>query len=271
MSRHCAIFTIAQDEGVRLPIWLEHYAKTGMPLYVLNHQSQPHHLERMQAAIAEQGATQFDVFNNVSFSHEWLRDTVDRFYRFLLQSYKYVLFAEVDEIIAPRPGSGYRDLGDYLQNFNKTAVCCSGYEVVQVLDDEPDLDYDQRPLLAQRRMWYPSQTYSKPLLSSVPLTWDTGFHKAAEIGAHMRGMVDPALLLLHLHKIDFALIKQRNEEIVRKRQWSEAGVDRQAGFQNRLVDDAELRQFWATNVDTPFNPETPQPLEEMPDAVRQIL
>lgn len=271
MKHKCAIFTIVQDEAVRLPIWLRHYQQTDCPLYVLDHESGPEQTEVMRAAIDAAGAMRVPIFKDQSFCHEWLRDTASTFQRFLLQSYEYVLFVEVDEIVTTRPGGRYTDLKTYLQAFNKVAICCDGYEVVQQLDDEPALDFEQLPLLQQRSMWYRSQLYSKPLLSSVPLTWTVGFHQSEEIGAHMAGMVDKDLLLLHLHKIDFAHALHRNAETARNRVWSDEKVDAVAGFQNRLTDETKLREFWTTHVDTPLDPSNPQPLEPMPDAIRTVI
>jgi hypothetical protein len=271
MKHKCAIFTIVQDEAVRLPVWLRHYQQTGCPLYVLDHESGTEQGAAMQTAIDEAGAMRVPIFRDQSFCHVWLRDTAAAFQRFLLQSYEYVLFVEVDEIVTTRPGGRYADLKTYIQAFNMVAICCDGYEVVQQLDEEPDLDFEQLPLLQQRSMWYRSHLYSKPLLSSVPLTWTVGFHQAEEIAAHMAGMVDPDLLLLHLHKIDFAQAVQRNTETARSRVWSDAKVDQTAGFQNRLTDEAALREFWTSHVDTPLDTNSTQPLEQMPDAIRNVI
>ena len=156
---------------------------------------------------------------------------------------------------------------DYIDAFGATAVCCAGYEVVQQ-DDEPALQPDA-PLLPQRKWWYRSRLYSKPLLAACPLTWDVGFHGAVEISAGMEGMVAEDLLLVHTHKIDREMARNRIQEAA-KRAWSADDTYADAGAQNALTDEADLMQFWNANVDTYPEIEV-QPLEEIPAAVRNAF
>jgi hypothetical protein len=77
----------------------------------------------------------------------------------------------------------------------------------------------------------------------VPLEWCWGFHAATEIPVpyHRR---DENFLLLHLHKLDWDLCLKRNQANAERR-WKD-GV---FGFQNRLISENRLRQWWTIDID----------------------
>jgi hypothetical protein len=219
-----------------LPLWVEHNRRLVGPdnVFVLDHDSaDPDTLAAAHAAV------RVPVHRTESFNHDWLRQTVQAFQRFLLHSYRWVLFAEADEIVALDPALGCT-LADYLEHLGTRRVArCTGYEVVHDRDKEPPLDWG-RPLLVQRRYWSPTRRYSKPALSTVPLEWCLGFHDAEGTAALPP---DPRLLLLHLHRVDYDSCRDRHlSRLARK--WSEKDLAQGYGLQNRLVAAQEFDQWF---------------------------
>jgi hypothetical protein len=145
--QRCAVFTIMQNEPVFLPLWLRHYGRHFAPadLYVLDHQSTD---GSALEASRRCGARLVPVFREHSFDHDWLCQTVRLFQAFLLQSYRYVLFAEADEFVVPDPRA-FAGLADFVEALDRPYARCLGLNVVHWRDREPPLDF-KRPLLAQR-------------------------------------------------------------------------------------------------------------------------
>lgn len=215
-----AVFTIVRNEDVFLPIWLRHYSKHFYrnDIFVIDNGT-------TDGSTHVEGATFVPRISTTSFDAPWMLHTVRDFQRELLKSYDWVLFAEVDEIIhCPIK------LCEYPNN-KFTTLSCMGYEVIQDLNEEPPLDLN-RPLLKQRRYWAPSDLFSKPLYSRVPLDWRLGFHSCTQ--PHTKAT---DLTLIHLHRMDFNIAAYRNEhrknisvdpESVAKRQGHQNFVDRKA-------------------------------------------
>jgi hypothetical protein len=289
---------VTQFEPVFLPIWLRHYTKqveSVADCYVLDTPLPPgasplvrsrpcawpehwpySYWEVLLADEQVDGLNVVPVHSPTSFNHAWLRDTVESFAAFLLQSYDWVAFAEVDELIvwAPdlAPGDDAPTLLDYvttqLAHSGLRFAACTGHEVVHrhAVDDperEPDLDL-YKPLMRQRGWWYPCQLYSKPAFWATPPRWGLGFH-------HIRGgvapPVDPDLHMIHLHKVDFSLALARARHAA-SRHWSETDVAHGFGAQNRITDEAKLAAFFRAHVD---HPDQSVDLVPIPDRFRDLI
>lgn len=212
MSRDCAVFTIVKNEDFFLPLWLKHYSRffDSKDIYILDHDSDSMAANQIQQIIDNRSATVVPVHWDYIFNHEWLRWTVNRFQSFLLQSYKKVLFVEVDEMIVTRSGSPYYDLRDYIDQFKGPIARTKGYSVLHYPAlGEAHID-TSRPFLEQRAYWYIPASYSeafgkfvtwydKPLLTTVPVEYVCGFHW---LNSHEDVEPDPDLLLIHLHEFD---------------------------------------------------------------------
>jgi hypothetical protein len=246
-----AAFTIAQDEPVMLPLWLDYYGRYFEPedLYVLDHGG------GIQAGSGQ--CRVVPVHREVSFDHRWLRGTVEAFQAFLLQSYDSVLFAEADEFVVADPRR-YRGLDHYIESLDAPAARCLGFNVVHY-PDEPSIRFDA-PLLAQRRYWHASQHYCKRLLSRVPLRWSEGFHLEYNLG---EDPPDPALMLVHLHLIDYHWCLQRHRSVA-ARNWNPADVASGAAGHWWLDDDEFERWFRS-------GPPVQSPRELIPEHVRRVL
>jgi hypothetical protein len=268
-GRLAAVFTIAQDEPEFLPLWLQHYKKhfALSDIYVLDHVTpDPKNSARRNHAICDaQRVRPNAVYRDQAFDHRWLRDTVQLFQRYLLQSYRWVLFAEVDEFVMPRDLSV--NMCSWLENGGGTSdvVRCAGYEVVHKWQEETTKLELTQPLLHQRQWYYRSRVYSKPVLSSVPLNWVVGFHDLCEEAGPE---ADESLLLLHLHKIDLELSLHRSQRSA-ARKWSEFDQSAGYGAQNRIADIDAMKNYFDTDADDPEH--GPVNLVLIPDDLRGVI
>jgi len=109
----------------------------------------------------------------------------------------------------------------------------------------------------QRGYWAPSELFSKPLYSSVPLSWRLGFHSCVE--PHER-LAD--LTLLHLHRMDFDIACYRNDH--RKNAALDPGsVAKRQGHQN-FIDEKGLRSKWYSLIKS-------APLEPIPSEYEGVI
>jgi hypothetical protein len=258
-----AVFTIVQDDPVHLRAWADHYRRfyDAEHTYVLHHPGAGERwdtgwLTDVRDTIAASCGGAFHVvpvFHEESFDHAWLLATVESFQRFLLRSYATVLFTEIDEVVTTDPEHFDGTLADYCEALvvaDAGAARCTGFEVVHDPDAEEPLEWTE-PILRQRSLWYPSRRYCKTLLSRVPLSWREGFHALSRDEDSLRRLEpDPRLLLLHLHKADWPTALERHRRSARKR-WAQPDLEEEKGWQNRIVDEQSLREWWFDSVDVP--------------------
>jgi hypothetical protein len=252
--RKKAVFTIAQDEKFFLPLWLAYYSKhfPEEDIFVLDHDS----IERPNVG----NANLMPVHREETHSYAWLTHVAYQFQRFLLTSYEWVLFCDIDEIIvSPKVG-----LGKFIDSLGKEhdLVRCLGYEIIQQRH-EPFIDW-AKPLLRQRETCYGSILYSKTLLSRRSLPWAVGFH---EIMGHSPAYPNSELLLLHLHKIDFQMALQRNRDRLNNHpQMSDYDAGFRLGWQNFLTDEKEFEAWFYNDVES-----TTTPLENIPEEWKDLV
>jgi hypothetical protein len=244
-SKRIALFTIIQNEDFFLNIWLEYYKKY-FPIediYVLNHNSTIESCLKILKSAKESGVNVIPVHRDFSFDHAWLRTTVENFQRFLLKSYDYVMFVEIDEIVAPDPSRYKLGIHQYiLDAFNDSSVNvlrCVGFNVEHTPATEPDMDLNSS-VLSQRSKWRRSYIYDKPLISNIPLEWVNGFHWLTTMKTPP---VRPDLILIHLHKMDYGLCKKKHAESA-KRKWSKYDIETLQGDHNRIDSGVEFEQFF---------------------------
>ncbi|KOX23949.1 hypothetical protein ADK67_19415 [Saccharothrix sp. NRRL B-16348] len=248
-----AVMTMVYNENVLLPIWLRYYSRFFAPedIYVLDHGS-------TDGSTDGPGFTRVPVHNE-EFGVGWQRDVCQRHQHELLRRYDVVLHTDVDEIVAPDPRSG--DLGDYIDRFDDDFVTCDGYEILHMKDTEPPYD-PTRPVLDQRGTWFPNSSYSKPLLARVPMEWHGGFHERKDRATRR----DPALRLIHLHRLDYDYGLIRNQ-VRTRRPRARMDLDRGWGRQNRLLD-AEKFHRWFYH---PGSAAKPVRTEPVPDHWRHVV
>jgi hypothetical protein len=263
-----AIFTMVQNDTVFTERWVDYHAQFFDVVYVLDHDSEGDAEEVLwgirQVTAGREHVSVLPVHNYCSYDAPWMVRIVRQFQAFLLQSYDVVAFTAVDEFLATRQG----DLSGWLEIFGSSgawATRAAGYEVVHYRDQEQPLDWHADLWLPQRKMWYPCQKYSKPVLSKFPISWTPGFSNASNMSDVLT--VSDDLLLLHLHRIDYDTCLRKHRE-TRAREWAPA--DKNAGpyRHNRLEEPEALSRWMLCNADDTANYAT---LEPIPAVIRDLL
>lgn len=226
-----AIITIVHNEPVFLPIWLRYYGRFFAPgdIYVLDNDSD-------DGSTAAGGFVRIPVARD-GLDNLWMVGQVQDLQRELLERYDVVVVCDVDEIVVPRPGRG--TLGEYLDRFDEEWVNCLGYEVIHRPDLESPLRVD-RPLLAQRGWWFMTAYYDKPAVATAPLQWRPGFHGRTDGALNP----DPDLRMIHLHRVDYTLCRERHRERAR-RPWAPRDAREGWGGHNFIVDEPAFGSWFA--------------------------
>jgi hypothetical protein len=228
--RNRALVTIVHNEPVFLPLWLSYYSRffAAEDIYVLDNES-------------SDGSTDRDGFVRIPVScdrvdHTWMVRTIEAFQRRLLERYKMVVVSDVDELIAPVPEWG--TLGEYLDRFDEEWVNCLGYEILHMRRREPPLTLVE-PVLDQRGYWFFNDGYDKAAIATVPMSWRPGFHGRADFHFNL----DPDLRLVHLHRMDFDICRERHCTRSR-RPWAEHDAREGWAAHNRLAEGAEFERWF---------------------------
>ena len=141
MKKDFCAFTIVQNETLFLDLWARYYSKhiDKYDIFILNHNTNLYESKVQLSFLKSQGFNVIPVHRSESFNHQWLRETVQSFQSFLLQSYDVVLFAECDELLIPNEKYN-GGLSEYLfvQRSQPIKRCC-GYELIHYKDEEPPL------------------------------------------------------------------------------------------------------------------------------------
>ena len=220
---------MVHNEPVFLPIWLGYYSRFFAPgdIYVLDN-------ETTDGSTNRTGFVRIPVAHD-SVDHRWMVETIEQVQRDLLDRYDVVLVTDVDEIVAPVPVWG--TLGEYLDRFDEEWVNCLGYELMHTLD-EPPLRLDQ-PILDQRRHWFFNDATASGI-GHGPAARKPGFHGRAD--QHFN--LDPDLRLVHLHRMDREICRERHRMRMRK-PWAPEDADRGWAIHNRLTDEEEFERWFA--------------------------
>ncbi len=198
-----------------LETWLKYYSQFFEDIFVVD--TEPDVPDKIiEEALKKYKFTVLKEYPNPTWRFNIYNKDIRECQRLLLESYQWVLFAEIDEIIVPDPAK-YKDLSDYIKKCKKDFVHCTGQAILQMYQekkidgnkreedllfpDELDLDLRQ-PILKQRKYWTYDSSYSKPLLSRIPLAWEFGFHNIVE-GGDLELVKNPDLVLCHLKAADY--------------------------------------------------------------------
>jgi hypothetical protein len=244
-----AIITMVHNEPVFFPIWLRYYSRFFDPgdIYVFDNET-------------TDGSTDRDGFVRLPVEHDavdhtWMERTIQELQHELIERYDVVLVTDADEIVSPVPEVG--PLGAYLDQFDDEYVNCLGYEVLHLKDREPPLDLD-RPILGQRRFWFWNQAYSKSAVATVPMDWMPGFHTRVDFQTR----VDPDLRLIHLHRMDYEICRERHR-VRRRRHWKDEDLKLSWAAHNRIVAPVEFEEWFYHH--SGFEEYPPRPEEIRPN------
>jgi hypothetical protein len=242
-KRDRCVFTIMNNEYEFFPIWLNYYSKFFEPqdIYVLDHNSDGEFFEQVQQLSREGKFNLQRVYNYALFDHGWLQSTVTDYQHFLINSYNSTLFIEIDEIVATQPNSKYKNIGHYMDEFNKSglkAVRADGFNIVSNPDGDKPLDPNV-PVLQQRSRYKWDLSYCKPYIASIPLDYTGGFHSTiseqkatGETFGIKEYLIDKDLIAFHLHYIDINWTHQKNHRRSQDK-WSTHDWQHGMGYQNK--------------------------------------
>jgi len=249
MKKKSAVFTIVKNENYFLPVWINHYKNyfDESDIFVLDHQSTDGSTDNLDVNVVS-------VVNELSFDHQWLVTTVQDFQKELLEKYECVLFAEADELLYTLNKNLNESIDDFLNDSSCDYVSCIGYEVIQILKNEPELSFNDK-IFEKRDYWFKHNDYNKTLLSKIPLNWIWGFHST--IGLNKNFKYD--LHMVHLHRVDFELMLKRHEE--RATKWKLKN-DPGAGVQHRIGDREGVLKYFK---------DIPSKIESIPEDHKKML
>lgn len=271
-KRDRCVFTIMNNEYEFFPIWLNYYSKYFDPqdIYVLDHNSTGEFFDNVQQLSREGKFNLQRVYNYALFDHDWLRQTVTDYQAFLVNSYKSILFIEIDEIVATHPKSPYKNIGEYMDVFNTTgkkAIRADGFNIVSNPDTDKTID-PNIPILQQRTRYKWDLSYCKPYIASVPLDYTGGFHSTfseqqatGELFGIKEYPIDKDLIAFHLHYIDINWTHQKNHRRSQDK-WCSHDWNFGNGYQNKPKSlEGEKSLFYSFFYDS----------NKIPDELKEIV
>jgi len=264
LKRPWCIHTVVYNEPLWWPIWRRYYSRWFEPqdIYV-NHVIKPRRTwfdDHLVGDCWRHGHELIPFYESERLDFALNTSRINTRVRELLERYEQVITCEIDEFLVSPVG-----LGPYLSAWDGNVGLASGYEVVHHFrpykrsgvpqDPEPAIAWN-KPLLAQRAWWYRSLLYSKPVITTIPITYRDGLHTCVEAES---ARYTSDLLLLHLSKIDWDLAIERRKARIGQRE----PTDNHSFFGD------ELAQWWFTTVDSG----TPLPVgyEAIPEWVQLAL
>lgn len=263
-----AIFTMVQNETHFLKKWVEYYSAAFLPedMYILSHDNYAGNpcFDLLEVVAADFGCTIINVSHPWSYDHVWMQQTVQKFQHFLLQSNETVVYTGADQYLVPLNEG--MTLQNYLSSYDEYSrdlyLVPQGYEVVHG-DDESPLQLSD-PWLEQRNYWYKCKTYTRPLITKIPLYWRPMLQGAYNVP---EDAVNEQLALIHMHRVDFNMCLRRHREAA-ARIWKPE--HRQEGpYRHNRVEDPDMLSRWIKcNSDDTKNFAK---FEKIPDSVKGAL
>ncbi len=237
-----AVFTHINNEYNFFPLWLKHYSKYYAPedIYVLAHNSNKDFEDYLLEGVKNKKFNLMPLTLLSWFNSSWMCQNVSIFQWLLLQSYKTVMYADVDEFVFTDPESKWKDLKDYYLNFEDDTAVVKGYHILSDPFRDAPIDINL-PITQQRNRYLYDSFLDKPLIATKHAQYNYGQHTTRNISGPMRD----DLIMFHLHYIDINWVveKDNNRE---KKDWSKK--DLAAGFssQNLPADKtAKMGNFFA--------------------------
>jgi hypothetical protein len=235
--KELAVFTRIYNEQIMFPLWQKHYGEmVGYDnIFVYDHGSEIEYDVLTPNYIKEDRTAYCDI-ERVKI--------LERIQNELLKIYKFVIYADCDEFILPRP-TKYRDIRAFIQAHDASAYRCVGIDVMPTREQTAPVDW-REPVLRQRPYGALRTWSCKTLLSSIPLHWQVGLHQCAPDLP-----INPDLWLFHLKHADLNNLLQRLS-LTRSIQWSEASLKAQLGSSHRIPDSGMaglVNAFQASKID----------------------
>lgn len=208
-KRLAGIFTVQHNEHFYLPKWIKYYSSQFAPedMYIYAHNCSGAVLDILKEAEAK-GINVIHISTDEIFDHDWLTSVVHQKQRELLDEYKYVVYTDCDEFIVPTEKS----LRQFLKDATEPAYRCEGYNCIG------------------NKVYSDSRFFDKTLITSIPLTYEHGYHSAMP-----ELPVSNDLVLFHIHRLNYDEAYQRNVRLAEEK-WNGKAVAQNMSFQNQLID-----------------------------------
>ena len=253
VKRPGAVLTLLNNEDNYFDIWINHYSKHYDPrdIYILDHNSTGDFSRKLYEGAREARYNVIPVHNENWHFNIWMCTTVSLFQWFLLQSYKTVLVCDCDEIIFTDPKSKYSGLREYYENFEGYGISTCGFHILSDPLNDPPIDPNKK-IMSQKKKFVYDGMYSKPLLSTISLQYNFGFHTAQNLNGKFD--IDEDLILIHLRMVDFewnySRDLKRNIE-----NWSQIDLYNEIGNHSKPCSREErtllFQEFYNKGIDIP--------------------
>jgi hypothetical protein len=209
-----AVFTKIYNENLFIELFCRHYTKLTEPInvYLIDHDSDDGSVYETARKYGCQVVRIPRGFTDESN----MRRYCEYFQRFLLTKYKWVIYADIDELLVHEDGLDHFKKLLIEETWQGVYAPENGYEVFHHPDFEPELDYS-RPIGEQRNFLHPNKAYAKPVVASDKAFWGPGFHYALNINQR----VMPKLCMIHLAHM--SVQNTLNRELIRMKQKRSAG------------------------------------------------
>lgn len=196
-SKSKCIFTIVRNEPIFLPLWLNHHSKMFDYIFVIFHQS----YTKYELDLCREYDVEYVVIHNPSsYCWLWITETANEFSKFLLKSFRAVVYADVDELLI--------DTDDILNKPLPAITRCTGYAIHHHVNKEKPLVTSKS--ISEQRVYYTDHGGNgKPIVKTDPkIEWDMGFH---HLIGHPYIPANPHLYLIHMHFIDYDIMVKRHK------------------------------------------------------------
>jgi hypothetical protein len=232
-----AIMTMVYNESTNLPIWLRHYRRTAPSanLFVIDHASNDRSTDQLP------GVSKIPLPRDELDEHD-RTFLINSLQQGFLRYYDIVIYTDCDELLVPDPVKS-ATLEAYLWDQPYAYASPVGINLLHIADVEPPIDFTQ-PLLQQRRYGQFQSSLCKPLITSVALTWEPGFHTC-----NRRPNIDKNLYLFHIKQIDKAEAVRR-QHVVQQIRWSATAIEADHGAHHRYDDERFVREFFLDPANT---------------------
>lgn len=198
-----AILTMVYDDDIFLKIWLNYWTRfvPRSNLLVLIHADYERY-EAMAAGCNTMRIARPPVHADIE-ADRWRM--LSGIASGLSHMYERVIYTDVDEIIGLDPRAG-DDPVDYILSRDEPVISPFGVDIVEPAElDLPPIDI-ARPILSQRKFITSSAPYSKPCVTSGPISWSKGGHYSDKPDVFL----SDDLVLFHLRLFDRETYAERS-------------------------------------------------------------
>ncbi|MGO2959556.1 MAG: glycosyltransferase family 2 protein [Acetobacter sp.] len=237
MTFRSAAITMAYNESIFLPVWLDYYGKNlGYDnLYIIDHGSDDGSTLRIPGNVIKIPRDDFDDVTRTSF--------INTLHASLLNYFDCVIYTDCDEYLVPRPDR-YNSLASYLRRQpHGNVVRAVGVDVMPHALDLPPVNFSY-DILPQRPYGFLTPWESKPLVAKIAPVWTPGFHDC-----DAPSILDEDLWLFHLKHCDQKRALARLN-LTRSMNWSEQGSS--FGHHQRCRDE-DMLQLMQTLIEQQEN------------------